>query len=303
MAPFDTGSTLRLAAEIGNPSDSEGSVRIAWNLPPEFKGVAVVPDQIVKLGGGVTKQIVTEVPIPADLRMPSFGTLIARLDYSLVGVDSWKGTLNVPLQLTRMIPDGAATSRPADFILDTVDSVINFFNADPGNADKVWTGPADLSAQAWITREGDNLVFRCDVTDDIHDQPFMGGDVWKADGIQVAFTIPDQKGNWELGLYQTNAGQVMAHIFAMPADTGLENPWDKTPLKITRENGKTLYEATFPYARYGITDELLNQGVRFAFIVNDSDGKGTREGYIRLAGGIGEGKSTEKFPVIRFKSR
>ena len=236
--------------------------------------------------------------------MPSFGSVMVQLQYAVDGVESWQGKLALPLQLTRTIPDGDFAQRRADFTLESGESVVNFFAADPGNTDKIWKGPADLSAKAWLGHTEDALLFRCEVADDVHDQPFLGGDSWKGDGIQVAFQIPGQKGNWELCLYQTNDAVTRTHLFAMPADTGLANPWDKTPLKITRQNGKMVYEATFPYALYGITDEILTaKGIRFNFIVNDADGKGIREGFIRLAQGIGEGKSTEKFPVIRFKTR
>ena len=304
VAAFDTGSTLHLVAEVGNPADRERTLRINWQMPPEFKGVAVVPEQTVKLAAGAKQQVAVDVPIPADLSMPSFGSLLVGLHYAVDGVESWQGKLVLPLQLTRTISDGDFAKRKADFTLETGESVVNFFAADPGNTDKIWKGPADLSAKAWLGRTKDTLVFRCEVSDDVQDQPFLGGDSWKGDGIQVAFAIPGQKGNWELCLYQTNDQTTRVHLFAMPADTALANPWDKTPLKITRQNGKMIYEASFPYALYGITDDILTaKGIRFNFIVNDSDGKGIRNGFIRLAAGIGEGKSTEKFPVIRFKTR
>ncbi len=301
VATFDIGAPMHLVAEVGNPGDKARTLRLNWQMPPELKGVAAVPEQVVALAAGAREKVTVDVQIPADVKVPSFGALQARLQYSLEGVESWRGELTLPLQLTRMIPDGDPASRTPDFALETAESVVNFYGADPGNADKVWKGPADLSAEAWIARTSDALLFRCEVLDDVHDQPFLGGDSFNGDGIQIAFQIPGQKSYWELCLYRSNDGAPHTHVIAMPADTGLANPWDKTPLVVTRQEGKTVYEAKFPYPLYGITDEILAKGIRVNFIVNDSDGNGKREGYIRVAEGLGEGKSTEKFPVVRFK--
>ena len=67
----------------------------------------------------------------------------------------------------RPLPTGV-TGRPPDFVLDKPSNVHDLYAADPSMAHRIWRGPQDLSARVWLGRDGDALVIRAEVRDDVH---------------------------------------------------------------------------------------------------------------------------------------
>ena len=60
------------------------------------------------------------------------------------------------------------TGRPPDFVLDKSSNVHDLYAADPSMAHRIWRGPQDLSARIWLGRDGDALVIRAEVGDDVY---------------------------------------------------------------------------------------------------------------------------------------
>jgi len=290
------GETFRIAVQLGNPAGAERVATLAVKLPDDLRVPAVAP-RSAKLAAGTVQPITADVVVPADARLPNL--LQTKLTYALAG--AWSGSLELPLESVRVIQPGSWEGREPDFVLDRAADVVNYFGADPSNADKLWKGSADLSAKVSLARQGAGVLLRVEVSDDIHDQPYQGNDSWKGDGLQVTFEVPGQKGFWELAFYRAPDGKDRCHVFGMPADTGLANPWDRIPVAITPRAGGQVYSIELRDADFGFTPALLGKGMRFNMIANDSDGKGIREGFIRIAEGIGEGKTMTKSPLVRFR--
>lgn len=68
---------------------------------------------------------------------------------------------------------------------------------------------------------------------------------------------------------------------------------------ITPRAGGMVYDLAIPYPVVGLSDAILDQGIRFNVIANDNDGD-LCEGFVRLAPGVGEQKSAEPFLSVRF---
>ena len=139
---------------------------------------------------------------------------------------------------------------------------------------------------------------KIDVTDDIHFQDQAPQNMWQADCIQMGIQVPGQQGFWELGLAMNNEGQPM--VFCWDKAQGFNDPAAKVVLKTTPSKGGLVYEAELPFEAFGLSDDTLDNGIKFNLIVNDNDGKG-RKGWIEIAPGIGQGKNPELFPMLIFK--
>ncbi len=290
------GEAFRIAAQLGNPPGAERSATLAITLPADLR-VPAVALQAVKLAAGRVQPVSATVVVPADAHLPNL--LQTKLTYAIAG--GWSGELALPLESVRVILPGSWEGREPDFVLNRDADIVNFFGADPSNADKLWKGPKDLSARVWLARHDAGVRLQVAVDDDVHDQPFQGGDAWKGDGLQVTIEVPGQQGFWELGFYQAPDGKSRCHVFGMPGETHLPNPWDRIPVTITNRPNGLDYAIELRDADLGFTPELLAKGIRFNLIVNDSDGKGIREGYARIAPGIGDNKTMTLSPLVRFR--
>ncbi len=210
---------------------------------------------------------------------------------------SWSGSISIPLAVAQRIPAKPMAERRPDFALNTHSSVFNVSENDPNLAHLAWTGPKDQSCEVRLGREKGAMLVRVDVSDDVHFQEGSGGNVWQGDCIQMAFKVPGQSGYWELGLSMIKDGKPDVFCWSMPQ--GKADPSSKVVLKVTPSEGKLVYEASLPYEAFGLSDQILEKGVRFNLIVNDNDGKG-RKGWIQIAPGIGQGKNPDIFPYVVF---
>lgn len=162
-------------------------------------------------------------------------------------------------------------------------------DADAGN-------PEDFSARMALAHDQKNCYVLVEVTDDLHHQPYVAGQSWQGDSVQLAFDPQPMgdHGRIELEIAQTGSGQEI--IFGRPL-----NAIDETEVqfKISRRGTQTLYEMAFPLAALRIKG---GRGTRlgFSLLVNENDGA-QREGYLRWAGGIGrsqhaDNKGDGKYP-------
>ncbi|MFS0713677.1 sugar-binding protein [Microbacterium sp. 2P01SA-2] len=202
----------------------------------------------------------------------------------------------------RVAPVDAASVLPAAHRTITVDGSLDdlegvapiAFAANPDADDD-----ADQSAVAWITWDEEYLYLSADVSDDVHDQPAQGANIWQGDSIQftVAGGAPGAATTWhEFGMALTSAGPQLYRWLSVNAGAG---PVPGAPVAISRDDaaGRTVYETAIPWTLLrGVdpTTSLLSS----AAIVNEADGSG-RAGYLSWGGGIAGEKDSGAFTAVR----
>ena len=152
-----------------------------------------------------------------------------------------------------------------------------------------WMGEKDLSAVFSMTRENGNLKLDIAVTDDKHVMNSVPAEGWRDDSIQIGFATIDGKFTEVTISGKDGNGAVYCHITPDAAQAGL---W-QVPAKVTAANGVTHYEVSLPRAKLGIQDSA-GTFFRFAFIVNENDGRG-RIRWIEWKSGIGFTKNPDEF--------
>ncbi len=185
-----------------------------------------------------------------------------------------------------------------DFLLNDSALVTSLVPNAPDTAHMFWQGAHDLSAEVRLARSPGELLLQVKVTDDVHCQPYSGGEVWQGDNIQFALKIPGQNGSWEIGLTRLDDGRSEVHIWSAPE--GFNSVQIAKSIRLrTGRNGETVYEAGIPLQVIGLTPEIARKGFKFNLLINDNDKHG-RESFIAIAPGIGESKDTTLYPTIKF---
>ncbi|NOY82009.1 MAG: hypothetical protein GXP31_13515 [Kiritimatiellaeota bacterium] len=159
-------------------------------------------------------------------------------------------------------------------------------------------GPADASARVALAWDGRFFYLDVRVEDDRHEQPQVGGDIWKGDSIQFALDFhPDDrpgKAPWtELGVALCGS-QVQVYRWTEP-----DGPVANVECRVQRVGNRTQYRIAVPWSVFGAGPPKPWQRAGFALVVNDADGKG-RDGWLELFSGIGWRKDPEKFGSIFF---
>ncbi len=213
----------------------------------------------------------------------------------------WKGTLDCPIRNAVILPDGDFAKEPT-FVLDNISQVIPFVTNAPDTAHLFWKGPQDLSAKIRLCRQGDNLLLRAEVTDDVHHQPNTGAMTWAGDNIQMALQLPGQSALWEIGLTLLADHRPEVHVWMAPDKFDPVQTAKAIQLEARRDETKklTFYEAKIPFAAIGLTQQIGKRGFRFNLIVNDNDGQ-VRESCIGVAPGIAESKTPQLYPMVHFR--
>ncbi len=274
--------------ELNNPAGQPRTLRLKLALPVGLS--AKKPMETLRLDANAKGTAEFRVEASAEFR--SLPAAPQRLTLEVDGrAFRYKvGSITVvPEKGYRVLPD---------FELKESALVHSLVPNAPDTAHMFWQGPQDLSGKIWLGRDGSVLLLRAEVTDDKHVQPYSGAEVWKGDNIQFALRIPGQKGYWELGLTRSEAGN--SEVFAWSAPAGFDPAKAAAAIRLetARDEKKklTIYEARIPFAAVGLTE----LGFRFNLLVNDNDGFG-RESFIHIAPGLGEGKTPELYPEIKFE--
>ncbi len=297
--------TAALDPEASRPDGSAGEIHIHFNaaashhhsqltLQPRIAGEPAGESVQVQVGGNAGAPSSLQVTSAMNALVPHADhvTLDVRHDGELLA------TLVLPIRQTRNIPRGDPAERRPDFVLDKVDQVVGFFEHDPANEHRVWSGPDDLSARAWLQLDGDNLRLRAEVRDDQVHQPYEGHRIFDGDSIQFTLQHRDQNGYFELGAAPSSGGGASLHAWSVPA--GSEDPTRHIEARVQRTDRGLTYELSLPLEALSLTTDQLRDGVRFNLLVNDNDGHG-RDGYIRMAPGLGDGAHPDRWPAIRFE--
>ncbi len=295
--PFLTtgGETKEFALRLFNPTGR----RMAFNLElrcPEgltgnFEKARIMVDP--------NKAEIAKARITAAADFHSSEKDPAMLNVAVTAGNLWKGTVSYPAHNAVILPPAGLSER-ANFILDQASQVTILARNAPDTAHLFWSGPNDLSAVIRLGRDGENLLLKVEVTDDVHFQPHSDGQSYVGDGIQLALLLPGQPSLWEIGLARNNDGKSVTHVWMAPAGFDPIAAAQAIELATTRneEKKQTVYETRIPFRAIGMTEKSGQQGFRFNLIVNDND-RGGRESYIGIAPGIGETKDPQYYPVVR----
>ncbi|MBL8993620.1 MAG: hypothetical protein JNM63_09785, partial [Spirochaetia bacterium] len=159
-----------------------------------------------------------------------------------------------------------------------------------------WSGPNDLSVKASVGHDGKNVCFTFDVSDDKHLQSFDNGDIWKGDSVQVGFYSADGKESEFALALGPNGPVTWCHLSSDKKNIG---KWE-VPAQVKREGGHTLYEVVVPFEKIGVSLAKDKSLFRFAFLVNDDDGRG-RVRFAQWFNGIGGMKNPDLYGYGQFE--
>ena len=147
-----------------------------------------------------------------------------------------------------------------------------------------WTGPADLSATVRLAYRYDGLYIAAEVADDAVHQPYQGGDVWKADHIEVFMDFTPQQdpkrtmfgdGQFQIGLSPGGFGVAGAGGVVPQPEIHVWRPKNASQEggKIASRKTDTGYviEAYVPFTRLRIPAVRMNQDANFEICVSDTD--------------------------------
>lgn len=144
-----------------------------------------------------------------------------------------------------------------------------------------WKGPQDLSVLAGLEWTPEALEFVADVTDDLHVHP-ADRPSWQQDSLQIYL-------DGELYL-----------LALTPNGAKLENECGHSVkgirFHVERSGSSTRYRIAFPKPDGGQWRE--NDLVRFAFLVNDADEQGDREGWMYYPIDIGSLQNRNYVPIF-----
>ncbi|MCK6488145.1 MAG: hypothetical protein L6R48_07430 [Planctomycetes bacterium] len=276
------GERLALAVRLANPLARPLALRLDW--PGGGQRIELAADE--------RRELRIDAACPAG----EGGRASLALRYAVEG-GPWEGTVAVPVQLVRSIPAGEPAGRAPDFACDAMASVVNFCQTDPTLQACNWRGPEDLSMQVWLARGGGALRLHVAVRDDLHHQVESADSAWRGDGLQVGFQVPGEAGSWELGVARHQDGRVLRSLWIKPA--GAATGPEAFTASATPVPGGMVYDLALPYAAFGLSDAVLERGLRFNLLANDNDGP-LREGFVRVAPGMGERKDPAVWPLVRF---
>ncbi|HEX2950770.1 MAG TPA: sugar-binding protein, partial [Armatimonadota bacterium] len=289
----ETGKSIRVLVDCHNPRTTSVRMNLQAMLP---HATQVYGPFTVDLAAGASRRVEAVLPNTATTRFKDGEN--ATIRYTVAGTPL-AGQLQIPLCNAIMIPAGAMSTREADILLDSPSSVTNMFSADPANLDKRWKGPQDLSARAWLGCTDNALTMCVDVTDDTFVQNEQQPEtIWKGDSVQFAVQLPGQSAYWEFGFAHMADGRDVVQLFETGNNT-IQGAARAVRLHTTPLQNGLRYEIEIPYTAIGLSDHILESGVRACLQVNDND-TGVREGWIALTPGIGTDRGSDKFALLRF---
>lgn len=173
-----------------------------------------------------------------------------------------------------------------------------------------WKGTDDLSAQANVNWDAQNLYTTIVVQDDVHAQTWNGGDIWQGDSLQLGIDLSKKDGSSsknvsELGFALNNQGNVSKWRWRAPegVQTGALN---NVQADITRDeaNHQTTYKLTLPFSELHKAGYTFSPSdvIGFTVLINENDGAG-RSGFMEYNQGIGSSKDAALYGELILLNR
>lgn len=168
----------------------------------------------------------------------------------------------------------------------------------PADMQKEWRSPDDLSCRAQFSWNEKGLLFRAEVRDDDHHNPFDASQLWAGDSLQLAFRpapgiVPDYYDEFcvEVGVALAGNG-VRKTVYS--GDGRLDFQANVSRLE---EEKITRYEVLLPWGLAHLEHAPApGSMISWNFAVNDVDrGSGGRK-WVEMAPGICIGKNPTQFP-------
>lgn len=178
-----------------------------------------------------------------------------------------------------------------------------------------WGGKEDLSLDFKLMYDEENFYIGALVSDDVHSCNQEPGQLWAGDSLQIGIENLVNQGKVHFGMEATGSVDFNEITIAL-TDDGIERMYMHSSqgnthsvgemtnfeAKITRRNGKTVYEIAIPWTELFGEDYVLDKNTVFGYsmLVNDNDGKG-RRGWIEYNSGIGNGKNSTLFGKMKLE--
>ncbi len=293
-----SGEQRNFELTLTNPTASPLHFQLKLILPPGLSGGDTEADLL--LSAGEKRRLSWPLQAGRDFHSLPDRPQTVGIELALTAENRefWHGTLYREVRTVIRLPKQGFARQP-DFLLNSSEQVTRLVSAAPENEPLYWQGREDLSSAVWLGQDGNSLLLRVEVSDDVHCQPHHGVESWMGDNIQFALQLPEQSGFWEIGLTRLADGSCEPWVWLAPTGYAADNTASRIKLSTSRDDAaqKTLYHAEIPFDAIGLTETSGRQGFRFNLLVNDNDGKG-RNNCIAIAPGIAESKSPSRYPTV-----
>ena len=180
-------------------------------------------------------------------------------------------------------------------------------------ANKLWTGPDDLSIKLWTTWDNNNFYIAASVKDDTFIQEQSGMTLWAGDGFQLAFDTlndavnPDFTGvqgyagdDYEYGIALTKDGiQAYCWIAAKENKSQERSVLNFTPVIIHPDPQTTNYEWAIPWSKLSPAKPVAGNalGINFSYADLDKAGEEVRY-WMGITPGICNSKNPAAFKTF-----
>jgi hypothetical protein len=284
VTPFDAGHpentnvTLKLRnLSIEQPINGQ----IELIQPVEYKS-KMIPVRFQNLGIGNT------LTIP----LPYIGSDIAKFKVTLE--DGYTYMTSVRLGQTFASQEQLKKPDTPPVLLNSIEQY-----ASVGGQ---WGGVNDLSSQANVKWDNQNLYFTVSVKDDTHFQSWQDGNIWQGDSIQIGIDLSRKDDSSsqnvsEMGFALSNDGLTSAWRWRAPSGV-TAGALSNAQANIVRDENTatTTYTIAIPIADLhgpGFTFSP-NDPIGFTLLVNENDGAG-RSGFLEYNQGIGSSKDATTY--------
>ncbi len=198
-------------------------------------------------------------------------------------IDGSGKTVYAPMVRYTMAIDGIIDEGIEDK-LSTIDfeSMYNLWQ----NGLPMWGGTNDLSGQAWVSYDDENLYVAVSVVDDVHLANKPGGYCYQQDCLQLGlyheiyeeslgtYDAVDEgmAGFHEVGFYLAGGSESKLYRYGSAKECDDMEKWDGVSFKITRDDNtkRTNYEIALPWSELGVSPANTDHyGIEI--VVQDSD--------------------------------
>lgn len=182
-----------------------------------------------------------------------------------------------------------------------VDSPENYWGAN-------WEGDKDASFRITFGYDSDNLYVAAGTTDNVHQQPFEGSDIWKGDSFQLGvdprldrakrrFVEDDVEIGWA---FSPDGERVIVWRWTAPEGLPTENL--DIPAAVSRDGTQARFELAIPLKELGDLSPGLVDRCGISFMYNDNDGgEGEeREGAMEWTPSLARQKDPSTFGILQF---